>query len=248
MALGSSRFEDVERFNCARLKGPDGLQNAVTLEGLTFSEAYLKGVLWIALKYRTSTALEAEKFSALALVHLKGNPLNAPTCFRPGVIDSIEPLYCKAGGGWNQNKVLVGNVELVQPVETQLPAFVWLYLVEDCSSDLVAWGNSLLFMSVDGAFKRLPALVKWKPSPLAKSRAVGFTDDVVCVIESDSEIMQGIAKNGWRMFGEGGGRVGLPCFQKAVLALGAHSFHVIRDKLPENGVELVDVMFGPFNL
>jgi hypothetical protein len=239
--------EEIERFNRSRLEGPDGRQNAITLKGLSFIEAYLKDVLWIALKYRSEGA-KVEKLSALALICHDRETANPAACFRPGVIDKIKPIYAHVRCSGDQDNVLVRDVELMEAVEAKIPSFVWLYVVEDSLDDSVAWRSSLLFASIDGTFKRLPIFPKREFAEFVEGSAVGICNDVVSVVQGGAEVVKCIAKDRGRVFGECRRPDGLPPFQKAVLALGSESLHVVTDVLPEDGFKLADVMFGPFNL
>jgi hypothetical protein len=245
--LGSGLEQYIEGFNRSLLEGPDGVQNSITLKGLSFREAYLKGALWIAVKYSLRSWAKSEKFSALAMISLKGDTPDRN--FRLSGDENIQPLvYCQPRNRWDQDDVFVGDVQNVETVKTEFPSFVWLYLVEDCCDDLVAWRNSLLFMSVDGTFKRLPFLSKGELNAVARSSVIGFSKDVVRVVEGGMEVVQGIAENGWPMLGEDTQLSSPMPFQRARLLLGPQTFHVVTDVLPEHGFELTDVLFGPFNL
>lgn len=238
-------FNEIEGFNDRRLKGLDGIQNSLALKGLSVAEAYLKGVLWVAVEYRPTGAGE---FAALALVNNQRDTVNPAACFRAGFIDKIQPLDRHFRESRDQHEVLVGDVQSMETVESELPAFVWLYLIQDCPDHRVAWRNSLKFMAIDGTLNRLPVLSEGEPAESVKRRVVGFGGDVIRVIEGGAEVVERIAQNRGRMFGERSGSSDLPAFQKAVLALGPQSFHVLMDEVPENGFKISDVLFGPFNL
>lgn len=240
-------LKDIEGFNRRRLQGSDGRQNFVTLKGLSFSEAYSEGVLWIALQYGT-TGAKSEEFSILALVSNNVDVFENMSCFRPGFVPKPKPFYSHFGQCWDQDEVLVGDIEHMQAVEAQSPAFVGLYVVEDFVDDQIAWRNSFLFMSIDGTFKRLPVFAEGKTAKIAKCGTSGIAYDVVRVVKGNPEVVDSITHDSRCVFGERGGTSMLPAFQKAVLALGPQSLHVVTDVSREYDFQLVDVMFGPFNL
>lgn len=245
--LVGGAFEDIECFNRSRLHGSDGRKNFVTLKGLSPSEAYLEGILWIALQY-SSTRAGLNEFSALALVHHNTEVSKPTACFRPGIIDEFEPVDFHSRKSGDQNQVLVGDIEVMEIVEAELTSNVWLYLVEDCRDDRVAWRSSFLFMSINGAFNRLPILSKREFPVFVELGSVGIAGDMVRVIEGGPEIMNGIAQNRGSVFGKRNW-VGSPSlFQKAVVALGPQSLQVLTDVVPKDGFKLTDVMVGPFNL
>lgn len=237
-----------EGFDSSISQRLDGFNDGISLKGLSFAEAYLKGVLWIALEYRPSGANVNKLPSFLGLFNIQSDVFKPAACFRPGVIDKIKPLYFHSGGGWDENNVLIGDVEFMQAVKPKCPTFMGLYLIEDSDDDFVAWRSSLLFMSIDLAFKRLPILAKGEFSIFVKRCAVGFGSDVVSVIKGCMEVMQRISENRGSMFRECSRPVDAPLFQKVALAFGTNSFQVITDVLPKDGFELSDVMFGPFDL
>ncbi|TPK83026.1 hypothetical protein FJ934_20635 [Mesorhizobium sp. B2-4-12] len=243
-----SVLEEIDGFNRRRPERPDGIKDALTLKGLSFVENYLEGRLWIALKYRPCSALEGNKFGLLGMLNCEAKIVDASPCFRAGAIDKFKPFYSHARDGGNKDDMFVGDVEPVESVQSELPSFVRLYLIQDDRDDLVAWRQSLLFLSVDGTFKRLPILAEWEASVFAEVGGVGVGDDVVRVIKGNSQIMERITKDCGSVFGKRGLPWGLPRLQPSVIALGPQTLHVITDVVPENDFELADVIVGPFNL
>jgi hypothetical protein len=144
--------------------------------------------------------------------------------------------------------VFVGDIEVMKIVEAELTSNIWLYLVEDCQDDRIAWRNSYLFLSIDEAFKRLPILSKGESPVFVEFGSMGIAGDMVRVIEGDPEIMKDIAQNRGRVFWKSNWVDPSPLFQKAVFALGSQSLDVLTDVIPKDGVKLTDVMVGPFNL
>lgn len=224
----------------------ENIENRFVSKRLSLIEQYLEGILWVAVKYRATGAI-VEDFTALALIHHEGNPPNPAACFRPGGVSEFEILNLHGRNGGNENKVFVRDVEPVEAIQSEIPAFVGLYFVKDDVDDLLAWRNSFAHMSFDGTFKRLPIFSKGELPVLAPHRTVGVGSDVVSVVEGGPEVVQCIAKDGWDMLVKRFefGRPSL--FQRAVLALGPQSLHVITDVVPEAGFKITDVMFGPFD-
>ena len=239
-------LNDAESLNGSFLQSADGFEDALALKGLAISESYIKGALWIAMKF-SPTSLKLNEAPIVALVN-NIDTVNPASCFRAGRVQEVELVNSHDMLRRDENLMLVSDVELVQAIETQAPGIVGLYVVDDSADNFVAWRDSLLFMSLDGAFKRLPVPIKGKSGEIAKLCGVRYTSDVVSVVEGGTKIVQRIAKDGWRMSRERGGPAALSRLQPAMLVLGPKSLHVVTDVVPENGFKLVDVMFGPLHL
>src|SRR4029077_324671 len=65
---------------------------------------------------------------------------------------------------WNEQLVLVENVQFVQGPQGEIPSFVWLYLVENESLQF----DGMLYRSTrEGAYKFLPRLINRESGVLA---------------------------------------------------------------------------------
>ena len=234
---------DVESFGCGGMQPLEGVQDTLTLKGLSIAEAYDKGVLWIALQYRTAVT-KFEEFDTLALISNHRDALNSASCFRSGGIHKIEPIDVYRRRGGDEHEMLVGDVQSMKPIKAKPPAFIGLYVVNDRRDDNIARRQSLCFMSIDGTFKRLPVFPERETPPFAKCRGVRIGGDMVGMIQGGVEIVNRIAKHGRDMLWES---PGADLFQRVAIALSPHSIHVISDVVPKQGFELVDVMFGPFD-
>ena len=234
-------LDQPQRFGRGVVERPYRPQNTLPLVGLSLLEAYLENRLWIALQYRASFS-DIDELTALVLIRYhECDASDVSDCFRPGGIRNIEPVDSHFRLCRDENDVLIDNIETMEAVKSELPAFVRLYFIEDGIENGLTWSTSLLFMSIDGTFKRLPVLMEGECPAIKPSRFVGVCRDMVSVIECGPKIMDGIAKHGAGVFREGGG-----IFQRATIFLSPHSLHVASDVVPEEGFELIDVMFGPF--
>jgi hypothetical protein len=84
--------------------------------------------------------------------------------------------------------------------------------------------------------------------PSCNSSPIFLDHNAISVVEGGPEIVQNVAKNRRRMFGEKCVRPGSLPLQKLIITLGVQSLYIVRDVLFEEGFEAVDVMFGPFYL
>lgn len=239
-------FEDAEGFDSRFLQGADCFEDALALKGLSISESYIKGALWVAMKFSPAVS-GVNEASIVALVN-NVDTVNPASCFRPGRVQEVELVNPHDVLRRDEDLMLIGDVELMQAIKIKAPGFIGLYLVDDDADDLVAWRNSLLFMSLEGTLKRLPVPMKGESGEIAKRCGVRHTSDVVSVVEGGTKIVQRIAKDGWRVSRERGRPAALSRLQPAMLVLGAQSLHVVTDVVPENGFKLVDVVFGPLHL
>lgn len=239
-------LDQAECFDGGAMEGFGRFQNTLSLVGLSFLEAYLENRLWFAIKYR-STAPSVNKVTALVLVgHDQCDVTDTTACFRPGFIGEIKPVDSHFRLGGDEDNVLIGDVELMKPVNVELPAFVRLYVVQDGVNNSLTRCQSLQFMSMDGSHKRLPVFSEGESPPITPFSVIGVCGDMVGVVEGSAEVVNSIAKNSASVFGEGDILGGSSAFQKALLILSPQSLSVASSVVPEDGFELVDVMFGPF--
>jgi hypothetical protein len=241
---------EIKSFNDVGLKAFKASQNTLSFKGLSLLEDYLKGRLWIVLEYRSAPGRNSDKFagsSFFAIVNAKRDSYQsdiAPTWgFNSDTL--AQPHFLSHR---DQDAMLVGDVEHMQPVQAELPVFVGLYLVGNYVKNRVRGRESGLFVSIDQVFKFFPFLAEGEVRPIGDLVTVGFHHDTVSVVEGGPQVMDGITEHGWSVFGEGG-HIGLPrVFQTATVFLGTQSLHVARDVSAEYDFELIDVMFGPFYL
>jgi hypothetical protein len=249
-AISSSLQEDNERFNDVGLKALHRAQNTVPIKGLPWTEAYVEGSLWVAVQYSHPRAFKEMKGRGLlAVFPAERNVLDSGVHWPPIIVEEIKPLDMHVLGGWNEDMVLVGNVEKVETIKPKFPLLVGLYAIDDSVHDSIGGErNSLRFLSLDGAFKRSPVASKGEVSSWSNAPSVRLDHNAISVVESRPEIMDRISQNGWSMLREGSrGSIGSP-YQKLIIFLGAHSFGAARYVCPEDCFEVVDVMIGPFYL
>jgi hypothetical protein len=242
--------DEIESFNDVGLKAFKAAQNTLSFKWLSILKDYLEGRLWIVMEYRSASRRGIDKVSPrrfFAVLNAKRDSHETDIVATWGLdSDSLaEPHFLSHR---NQDVMLVGDVEQVQPVKSQLSSFVWLYSVDDRVDNGIGRRESKMFMSIDGALKRFLIFPKGKEGPPCDLSAVGFHHDTVSVVEGGPEVVDSITKHGRSMLGECG-NAGLPlAFQPSTIFLGPQSLHVARDVSGEYDFELVDVMFGPFYL
>ncbi len=226
----------------------DGFKNTFPLAGFALREGYLEGRLWIALHYRPGPGIYKGEIGFCALISSKCDSSDAAASRVSGFVYNTQIIDMEMCGRGQEHRVFVGDVEPMQLVQSKLPAFVRLQLVQDEVTDCGRGGNSLLFMSVDGTFKRLPIPTKGESGVVADLTARFARQNVVCVIEGGPEIVECIAQNGGRVSWEACADDGSALFPRALLTLGPRSLHICTDVSLENTFQLFDVMFGPFYL
>ncbi|MBA3941614.1 MAG: hypothetical protein C0520_10425 [Sphingopyxis sp.] len=140
--------------------------------------------------------------------------------------------------------MLVGDVELVNAVELECAAIEGLYLIEDDRLGFETWRKSPLFMSLEGAFHRLPILPERKLSVLVDGISPVLNKYTVRVIKGGPEVMQCIAQNCGSMPRKSSADSSFT--PSLTVALGPQSLHVLVHNRPENVFQIADVMIGPF--
>jgi hypothetical protein len=242
--------EEIKSFNDVGLKAFKANQNTLSFKGLSLLEDYLKCRLWIVLEYRPTARCKFDKFAGggfFAIVNANRESYKSDVSSTWGFnSDAFANAHFLRHG--DQDAMLVCDIKHVESVQTKLPVFVGLYLVDDYVNNRVRRRESGLFVSIDQVFKFFPFLTEGEVRPIGDLVTVGFHHDTVSVIEGGPEVMDGIAEHGWSVLGEGGEIGAFRAFQPATIFLGPKSLHVARDVSAEYDFELADVMFGPFYL
>ena len=245
LSVGSGRMDDIESVDDIIFQFNKSIEDAEPFKRYSIRKEYVEGRLWVILCYSSAAIAEPEKFGS-ALMRYECYVSKSKSCFIPGGVDEIQMFEMGDGNRRNEGMVLVSNVERMEAIEAESPVFVWLHSVQDRPDYGV---TGLMFLSVDGSLKRRLVPTKRKLCPLVDGAAIGFQQDTVRVVERSPQIMNGIAKHcrgvPWESWGVAPAR---RSFQRVVVALGSQSFSVITDVVPEDGFELTDVMFGPFDL
>jgi len=144
----------------------------------------------------------------------------------------------------NQEPVFVVNVETMKtPDGLAAPSFVRLY---DIHNEIDDFCRGMLFQSaIDGRFKLLNGIANGEHS--AMRRIDGNLDERM--IESRSEIMQGIPKNENQLVWKGINTLQLNNITSALqVRMGVDNVRVFLHESEGFEVKIIDVMFGPFNL
>jgi hypothetical protein len=156
--------------------------------------------------------------------------------------DGID--ICESGNRYDRNQqgVFVHNVGIVQCAQGAVPSLVRLYVVDDQIDNIGS--RSLYRSTIDGAYKFLPARLKWKSSVLT-----GVCNDFVgSEVERGTQIMDGVPQDGRNIFREFLDGFVSEYVMPSLIFLDAETVKISFDEVRQNGVELVDVLTGPFDL
>jgi hypothetical protein len=216
------------------------VENALSLEGLVFSEEYAKGRFSIVCYFEPSFGGERRHeavagkgyghvFEDVIVVVLKAN------AGQPGCGDDDD-----------KDSVLIKNVQLVQSPEIVIPSAVRAYVVQNQGGGVGA--GALYWSLFDGIDKILPRFVEREVDGRV---AFARTPDNLAgeQIEGGSEVMNGIADDERDFLGR---RLRDLEAKKILSRLRVHidpymigARFEIGDEMPVN---LVDVVIGPFDL
>lgn len=242
MGAGSSQsFKIIQHLAYGGDKALKGWKDGLPFEGLPFPEVYLEGRMRIACVF-VPTASDEGKTGVLAEITSKidtGKDSRAAV----GIVDRQRSIAGREHDFRGQeNDMLVSDVQGVQIEQIELSAYVRLSLIENVSDYFVAGGGLGCFMSINGAFNRLPVSpVDGEVALVQRFPVIGLDECAPRVIQASPEIVQSIAKDGWSVFRESGADSTL----HPLICLGVHSLHVLRDVRVESRFKLLDVFFGP---
>ncbi len=161
------------------------------------------------------------------------------------VADIANPLELQFG---DDKPMFVHNVETVElPDGVTIPSLVGLYRIHDVVDD--PFGGLTFQSSLDGDFKLIPSLTRREDyliRPLASSGEFNITHRNV---ESTSQVMDGIAHDTHKFWGDGLTRDEFERIVASIrLTMHANTVSVIADELTKFGLEILDVLSGPFDL
>lgn len=229
----------MEGFIYAGSQAPQDRKNGLPLKGLSISEAYLKGELWLVIFFKPHPGLQDNRW---CIACYESDPTDPSPTFKPNV------LYVGALLGRQENHVLVSDVEDMEFDEVcPLPSRVRLYLVENDGDHFIAGRVPRFGMSLDGTLKVLPRALfgEGESGVPVDGAAIGFDENTVSVIKGGSEIVKRIAQDRGGVAGEASANLAFPHLK---IELGRDSLFTRTDVAAENVFEMVDVMFGPFGL
>lgn len=147
----------------------------------------------------------------------------------------------------DQEPVLIFHFDGVKTVENRVVASkVRLYDIHNAIDDL--FGGFLFESAIDGTFKSIPGLVHRKFGVFGTESSYLKLDLVDRVVESGNEVVSGIPKHQSKIFW----KEARPHFEKVISALRVMLYEsFVRFsfcEVPGYKVEVIDVLFGPFNL
>lgn len=147
---------------------------------------------------------------------------------------------------WYQQQMFVSDVQIVQGAEGIIPSLVRLDLVEDCGDDILA--RNLYLSTIDGRFHFLSRLANGKLDVVG--RATCTADDFAGhEIEGGSKVVQCIANDQGQAFGQWCDNAELQrVLTGSRIFLDAESVKVSLNEGVQFGIQLVDVLIGPFDL
>lgn len=225
------------------LKALERVQNALIFKGLSLSEAYVEGRMRIAVEFRSKLPHIDKR--ALLAVGAYERHVREPAPGRPAIAgQNIEPFnrHCRLGA--DEQVVLVGDVEPVDPVEFGPFVLEGLYDIED---EVESGVGGSVFLSINGRYRVLPSVAERKFCVPIDGAAIGFNQYDVRVVQAGSEVMDRVPDYGGDVERNSSADASgvFPC---VTIALGVKSLHVRKDVGPNNLFELSDVMVGPFYL
>lgn len=219
------------------------VQDALTLKGLSFVEAYVEGRARIAVEFRPKSLCQADGRRLIAVWNFKGEIAESATSRISECVQNVEPLNHHNSICCNKSVMLVSDVETIDPIEITPINLERLYFIEDEIDNIVA-GQGSCFLSVDGRFRVLPRVSKRELCPSLDAAAIGFNERTINVVKGSAEIMDSIANDCWGVPRDATAQASpLPLLR---VGLKPQGFDVFSHVSADNDFELLDVMIGPF--
>lgn len=219
--------------------------DALTLKGLSISEAYVKNLVRIVMEFTPCAPIQSDKSSWYAVWD---NQCQIAHAAARGAVFShvIEPLDIHVSIGADKDAMLVSNVECMDTVKFAPPVLKGLYHVQNNFNNLRRRRDSQLYMSVDGGFRTHPVFMEGESCVSIDGATIGFDKIAVDVIQSSAKVVDCIPHDSWRMRGQ------MPAkdlrFPAITIVLGPKRFNILTHVSPQNTFKLRDVMIGPFYL
>jgi hypothetical protein len=250
----ASADENVERFNRARYFFGDPAKrwnDRLCLEGSSEVEEYGSGRIAFIMHCEITTVqvFEYESVGLVNEVRPKPNEIIF-VVLKANTIESHKLQH------WNQELMLIHDVHVVHGPKGKIPSLVGFYRIE--YKNLNGRSDLLIFQSrMKGSYEFFPRIADWEPCPFGRSASASDNNLVVHKIQGTPEVMQGIPhdKRGFSQV-EGAGINLNPekicsdasIFEKRRVFIDMEAVKVRCDEIAQQGVKVVDVLQGPFNL
>jgi hypothetical protein len=157
---------------------------------------------------------------------------------------------------WDQELMLIHDVQIVHSPEGKIPSLVGLYRVQD--KGLNGRTDLLIFESaVKGGYKFLPRIPDWESCPLGWIATTSHDDLVVQEIKSTPEIMQSVSHDQRCVHEVERASIDFEpeklcanasIFKSLRVAINMDAVEVGFDEIDQHQIEIVDVLQRPFNL
>lgn len=212
------------------------------------AENYRRGRIALIVHLKFPRSLDFESVGVLSEV---GLPVSG---------ENVTVLVLKADTGelhylenWNEQLVLVHDVHVVQSPQGPIPSLVGLYDINDKIAqpdNARVVDQFLLFQSaIYGTYKVLPLILDWKPRVLVGHASCdSIKDAVVQDIQCAAHVVQSVPDN---ERGVAGGELS-GVFDRNTVApfvfLNSDGVKIGTGKIGNELVQIVDVLYGPFNL
>lgn len=222
----------------------DRLEDTLSLKGLSFRKAYVEGRLLIGVvQGRGPSVSDADEVSLVSVWRFNGQIVPDLGELPPFVVN-MHGSHPHEAKGRDQSTMFVSAVEKMESVEVSFPTFEGLYVIEDGVDNFVVRRDTKRFMSIDGTFCSLFGPVKREVAMAGWGAAIGADQLAICVVQASPEVVDGVTQHCLSMAGQ----VGNARLPRVVLILSDQTARVCLNEMPENLIEVSDVMFGPFGL
>lgn len=151
---------------------------------------------------------------------------------------------CDRLKNWEQQLMLVHDVQIVERPEEVIPSAVGLYLVNKKLVNTVAY-DSIFQSQVNALHKFLPRIADWKHCSACWFDGASNISEIQCT----PEIVQGISNNQSRVIrGKVGQKLDYQVLLPSRILLDSERVRIWPGELLQERVKFKDVLFGPLNL
>ena len=217
--------------------------NRLTLERDSLAKRYVEQRLAVLVQFKLSGRAYWAHYRAIGAHCQEGVGPHVATNTE---IDTTQGAY---GKGRDEQAMLILNVEVVEGTKRSIPsvAFVWADGLDNETHDIKP--RNLYLSAIDGRFKFCFVVGDWKAHPLKGLFPSEQYQLVSSKVKSRSQVVEGVPEDDGEVVGRPLRHFELDdAISRIGVRLGVQAAEVGLHECSDDIIEIIDVLFGPFDL